>query len=190
MFRHRTSRFILIALIAFSFCAFVEDPLKRKVTDFFFGVSPESGIQAVREQLSANPNFKIFEDPNRDPKTSVVGSIAEYKHLNKVTSSNQLIFSTAPYSSKSKEVLTITWLIDYKIEDLASALVDYEMYKAEFKPHFGYISSSREVGYEKEEIESIILKSGTTEITLKMTKGNNLRHSIAVTYKEVRKKKM
>ncbi len=191
MFKRQKDRLALIALVVFVFMSWspIDGPLKRKVTDFFFGCSTSSTIQAIRTQLGGDTNFTVFEDPNRDPETSVVGEIKEYKYLNKVAIRNQLIITVAPHSSKNKEVLNFTLLVYYKLEDLPSVLVDYDNYKSEFKPYFGSSSVSQEVGFEKEEIESMTLKTGTTELEVKLTKGYNLSHAISVAYRETRTKK-
>lgn len=191
MFKNQSNRLALVALIVFVFMGWspIDDPLKRKVTDFFFGCSPAFSMEAFRTQLTGNPEFTLFEDPNRNPKTSVVGAIVEYKYLNKVSTRNQLIITVTPHTSKNKEIINFTWLVYYKLEDLPSALVDYENYKSEFKPYFGSSSISQEVGYEKEEIESMTLRTGTTELVVKLAKGSNLSHTLSVSYRETRIKK-
>jgi len=167
----------------------MENPVRSKVSEIFLGLSPAVTMDAIRAELTGNPDFLLYEDPNRNPKTSVVGKVNEYKHLNKAAIGNQLIVALAPSSNPRQEVITFTWLIHYKMEDLAIALVDFDKFKAEFKPLFGSSTVSREIGYEREEIEALLLKSGTTEITLKMIKSNNLRHTLSMQYKEIRRKK-
>lgn len=133
-------RLILIALIVIPLPSWTllstPGDIKGKLSDFFFGLSPQSDLNTIKEQLRNNPEFTFHEDPNRDANSSISGSITTNKNLNPISTRNQLVISLTSLPNGNNEAVSFAWFIDYKIEDLAVALDDCEKLKSEFKPYF------------------------------------------------------
>lgn len=161
--------------------------LKNKVRDFFFGISLDSSIQSIKGHLLGLSEFTLQTDPNRDSKTSITGTLSSNKSLDPISNRNQLVVSSIHVRGKKKEIFSIALFIDYRIEDLAAALVDYENFKTEFKPYFEPPTVKQEIGYSQQEIESVQLERGDIQVIIKLAKYNNLSHTVTVECKYVRK---
>ncbi|MEK6783386.1 MAG: hypothetical protein AABY93_16915 [Bacteroidota bacterium] len=185
-------RIIIIILISIPSASWTLHPgtggIKEKLQDFFFGISLDSDIKSIKEQLNRNPEFTLHSDPNLDVNESITSSISTNKNLNPVSTRNQLVISFMPLRNRNKEAVTFLWIIDYKLEDLAIAIYDFEKFKSEFKPYFEDFSITQGLGYQQEKIELLHLQDGNLEVIIKLMKSNNLSHTISVEYKEVRRK--
>lgn len=180
----------LIFILMASWNLIPEDSeIKKKLQDYFFELPLEASFDTVKEQLTNNPDFTLYSDPNRDAKNSIIGSISRNKHLNPNAIRNQIVIQFVPQSNKTKEKVSFKWSIDYKLEDLAVAIDDYERIRSDFKPFFKDISEKQEIGYHQEEIESWYLKKGSMLVTIRMLKFNNSSHTISLEYDDIRKKK-
>lgn len=167
-----------------------ETGIKKKLQDYFFGLSLEAGFDSLKLQLTSNPDFTLYSDPNRDVNSSIIGSISRSKHLNPNAIRNHIVIQFVPQSNKSKEKVSFKWSIDYKLEDLPVAVNDYERIRSDFKPFFKDISEKKEIGYHQEEIESAYLKKGPVVVTIRMLKFNNSSHTISLEYEDIRKKRL
>jgi hypothetical protein len=159
--------------------------IREKLQDFFFAIPFGSDTEVLKLQLSQDPEFKLYEDPNRDAKKTIVGTLTKDKNLNPVATGNQLIILYLPGGSKKKKNVSIKWSINYKLEDLPIALSDFEKIKSDFKPYFTDITEKLEVGEHKEEILSMILKSKPLSLTIRVIKYNNFIHTVSLEYRDL-----
>ena len=161
-----------------------DQEVNKKLEDFFFGLSFNSGIEVIKQRLRGNPEFEFYEDPNQNPKNSVTGTFLKNKNLNPDAVRNQLVIVFTGNKSRRKNV-SLRWSIDYKSEDLPQALFDYGKIESEFKPYFTDIKETEGVGYHQEEIHSLILKKDQMKITIRMMKYNFSAHTISIEYDDV-----
>src|SRR5689334_19832681 len=104
---------------------FAQDHIvKEKLSDFFFGLSFNFDIDVVRSELQNNPNFKFYHDPNRDARKTIVGTMKSDKNLNPLCLSNQVIIQYSSAEAKKNKKVFLKWSMNYKVEDLPSAIVD------------------------------------------------------------------
>lgn len=158
--------------------------LKEKLRDFFFAIPFGSDIEVIRLQLSKDPEFKLYEDPNRDEKKTIVGTLLRDKNLNPAATGNQLTILFLSGSKRKKKV-SIKWSINYKLEDLPVALADYEKMKSDFKPFFNNVTDKVEIGEHKEEILSSTMKHEQITVTFRLIKYNNFIHTVSLEYHDV-----
>lgn len=184
-------RIIFFALISFLFSTLAVgqnvNEVRKKLSDFYFGLSMKSDINAIKKQLGNNPEFKIHSDPNLDPKVSISGSVSTDPNLNVMATRNQLIIAEEPYRD-NVVMMSYHWFIDYKLEDLAVAQDDFRKYKDFFKPYFEDVTLKQGIGNHQEEVESIYLKEGNLEVIIKMMKSNNFSHTISIECRTLGKK--
>ena len=98
----------------------------RKLQDYFFELPLEASFETVKEQLTNNPDFTLYSDPNRNAKNSIIGSLSKNKHLNPKAIRNQIIIQIRQQANKEK--VSFKWSIDYKLEDFAAAINDCKEY--------------------------------------------------------------
>src|SRR5688572_7547055 len=127
------SSFMAIALVC-SVSA-QDHTLKEKLQDFFFFIPFGYDMEAIKLQLGQDPEFKFHQDPNRDSKKSIVSTFNKNKNMNPEASANRLIILVSHTGSKKKKNVSIKWSIDYKHNDLAIAILDFEKIKSDFKPY-------------------------------------------------------
>ena len=163
--------------------------IKKKLQDYFFDVSLDGSFDAVKKQLTNNPDFKLYSDPNRDVNNSIIGSISRNKHLNPNAIRNQIVIQFIPQANQAKEKVSFKWSIDYKLEDFVLAINDCERIRSDFKPFFEDFKETKEIGYHQEQIESLYMKKGAMKVAIRMLKFNNSSHTISLEYDEIRKKK-
>jgi hypothetical protein len=163
-------------------CAQDEKELDKKLQSFFFDLSFYVDIDVIRTELNANPNFKAYQDSNRDARKSIVGTIAKNKNLNPLTSGNQLIVLYS--GGKKKKKVSFKWSIQYKNEDLPSASVDFETLKNDFKPLFSEAIEKFGVGQQNEQVKSLLLRTGTKTLVIKIILFNNFIHTVSIEYKD------
>jgi len=164
-----------------------DSEIKKKLQDYFFELPLEASFDTVKEQLTNNPDFTLYSDPNRDAKTSIIGSISRNKHLNPKAIRNQIVIQIKQQANKEK--VSFKWSIDYKLEDFAVAINDCERIRSEFKPFFEDFKETKEIGYHQEQIESLYLKKEDMKVTIRMLKFNNSSHTVSLEYEDIRKKK-
>jgi len=172
---------LMLGVTSFSFAQDYE--VKKRLQDFFFGLSFYSDIASLKKELKDNREFNLFEDPNRDERKSIVGSIVKDKNLNSKSIRNQLVILFSSGNGKRKKV-SFKWSIDYKLDDLPTALVDCEKIKSIFKPYFTDIIEKEGVGYHQEQIQTSILKLDTIEVIIRVMKYNNYSHTISIEYND------
>ena len=183
---------ICYCLIFFFFASWKLIPedaeIKKKLQDYFFDLSLDASFESVKEQLTNNPDFKLYSDPNRDVNASIIGSISRNKHLNPNAIRNQIVIQFLPQSNQAKEKVSFKWSIDYKLEDFVLAINDCERIRSDFKPFFEDFKETKEIGYHQEQIESLYMKKGTMKVTIRLLKFNNSSHTISLEYDEIRKR--
>ena len=184
---------ICYCLILFFFASWKLIPedaeIKKKLQDYFFDVSLDGSFDAVKKQLTNNPDFKLYSDPNRDVNNSIIGSISRNKHLNPNAIRNQIVIQFIPQANQAKEKVSFKWSIDYKLEDFVLAINDCEKIRSDFKPFFEDFKETKEIGYHQEQIESLYMKKGAMKVAIRMLKFNNSSHTISLEYDEIRKKR-
>ena len=184
---------ICYCLIFFFFASWKLIPedaeIKKRLQDYFFDLSLDGSFDAVKKQLTNNSDFKLYSDPNRDVNNSIIGSISRNKHLNPNAIRNQIVIQFLPQSNQAKEKVSFKWSIDYKLEDFVLAINDCERIRSDFKPFFEDFKETKEIGYHQEQIESLYMKKGTMNVTIRLLKFNNSSHTISLEYDEIRKKK-
>jgi hypothetical protein len=166
--------------------------LYRELSEYFFGLSVEADITAIRKELTVNPLFVLHHDPNRNADNSVTGSLKKYKKVDSASVRNQLLIQITPATAKEhsgKEHVFFKLSVDYKLDDLPLALHDWEQMKADFKPFFSDASQKVEIGYHQEEIETLYLKKGHETVTIRILKFNSINHTISLEYVNIRKGK-
>ena len=158
---------------------------KEKLQDFFIVIPFGSDLEVIKLQLSEDPEFKLYEDHNRDSKKSIVGTFIKNKNLNPKASANRLVILMSPSGSKKKKNISIKWSIDYSHDDLAIAILDFEKVKSDFKPYFTDYRDEEETGPHREQIQSTILKSELLELTIRLIKYNSYIHTLSIEYRDV-----
>ena len=164
-----------------------DSEIKKILQDYFFELPLDDSFDTVKEQLTSNPDFTLYSDPNRDSKTSIIGSISRNKHLNPKAIRNQIVIQIKQQTNKEK--VSFKWSIDYKLEDFAVAINDCERIRSDFKPFFEDFTETKEIGYHQEQIESLYLKKEDMKVTIRMLKFNNSSHTVSLEYEDIRKKK-
>ncbi len=184
---------ICYCLIFFFFASWKLIPedaeIKKKLQDYFFDLSLDASFEGVKEQLTNNPDFKLYSDPNRDVNASIIGSISRNKHLNPNAIRNQIVIQFIPQANRAKEKVSFKWSIDYRLEDFVLAINDCERIRSDFKPFFEDFKETKEIGYHQEQIESLYMKKGAMKVAIRMLKFNNSSHTVSLEYHEIRKKK-
>ena len=172
----------IILLTALIPCVSAQQRIKERLQDFFFAIPFDSDIKVVKMQLIQYPEFKLYEDRNRDPEKTVVGTLLRDKNLNPVAFSNQLIILYLSKAGKKKKNISIKWSMDYRLEDLAAALLDYEKIKSEFKPLFTEFTERQKTGQHQEQISSMTFQDDPLTISIILIKYNNFIHTLSVEY--------
>jgi hypothetical protein len=174
-------------------CILVNDPetndtaLSQKLSEYFFGLSLDSDISRLRENLAGNADFTVYEDPNRDEATTITGTISKYKRINPASARNLLIIQIVPSGSHENIVFKLS--VDYNLADLPVAMHDWEEIKKDFRPFFKESSEKTEIGFHQEEIETVTLRNGQHVLTIRIVKFNSINHTIAFEYTSTRRVK-
>lgn len=155
--------------------------VEKQIQNYFFGLSFYVDIEVLKLELASNPEFKLFLDPNRDSRNSIVGTFARDTNLNPIAASNQLIIH---FSGNKNKKISMKWSIHYKHEDFASAIYDFEKLKSTFKPNFNKAHEKNETGQQKEQTSSLTLRSGLKTIIIKLVKYNNFTHTLSLEYQD------
>ncbi len=171
-----------ILLIVWSPVSAQHQLIKNHVQDFFFDIPFDTDIEVIKLQLGQDPEFKLYEDPNRSSDKTIVGTVLKDKSLNPVAFGNQLIIVYLSKSKKKKKNISIKWSMDYKLEDLASAMVDYDKMISEFKPLFTEITERQKTGQHQEQISSWTMKMDMVTLVFTLIKYNNFIHTLSVEY--------
>jgi hypothetical protein len=159
-----------------------EKEIEKQLQDFFFGLSFYVDIDVIRTELNATPEFKAYQDSNRDEKKSIVGTMTKNKNLNPLTTGNQFIVLYSGGAKRKK--VSFKWSINYKYEDLPSASVDFESLQTRFKPLFSEAIEKFEVGQQREQVKSLTLKEGSKTLVIKLLQFNNYIHTVSIEYKD------
>ena len=179
---------ILLVGIASVIPVFAQDQVvKEKLSNFFFDLPFNFDIEVLRSELQNNPNFKFYHDPNRDARKTIVGAMKSYANLNPLCLSNQIVIQYSSAATKKNKKVSLKWSMNYKLEDLPSAIVDFEKLKSEFKPLFIDYKETIKIGAQKEEINSLVLKGESLTITITLIEHINYSHSISLEYRETGK---
>jgi hypothetical protein len=160
------------------------EELQEKLQDFFFYLSFHSDIEVIRLELTYTPGFTEYKDPNRDSKKTITGTISKHKNLNPVSAGNRVVILFSTSDPKKKKKISFKWSVDYRLEDLARALVDFEKLKAEFKPFFSDTTEQEEIGQQREQISVLILKMNRITVTIRLIRYNNFIHTLSLEYRD------
>lgn len=158
--------------------------VKQKLSNFFFGLPFNFDIEVLRSELQNNPNFKFYHDPNRDARKTIVGAMKSNESLNPLCVSNQVIIQYSSADIKKTKKVSLKWSMIYKLEDLPSAMVDFEKLKSEFKPLFSDYKETIKIGAQKEKINSLVLKAESLTVTITLIEHINFSHSISLEYRD------
>lgn len=158
--------------------------LKSKLQDFFFDVTLGADIEVIRTELESSPDFKPYHDPNRDTEKTIVGTIIKDENLNPVAQSNQIVVLYSTAEAKKQKKVSLKWSINYKVEDLPSALFDFEKFKSAFKPFFSDFNEREAVGQQREQISTLVLRLDAILITIRLVKYNNFNHTVSIEYRD------
>lgn len=158
--------------------------VKEKLRNFFFGLPFNVDINVLRTELGSNSSFKFHQDPNRDEQKTIVGSIKESKNLNPLCVTNQVIIQYSSAEPKKNKNVSLKWSMNYKLEDLPSATVDFEKLKSEFKPLLSDYSETKKTGALKEKITSLTLKEKSLTIIITLVEYINFSHTISLEYRD------
>ncbi|HEU5289314.1 MAG TPA: hypothetical protein VFU05_01650 [Cyclobacteriaceae bacterium] len=159
-----------------------EEKIKEKLASIFFGLSLNVDIDVIRTELGANPDFRFYHDPNRDSRKTIIGTIEKAENLNPICPGNQVIIQYSSAESKKNKKVSFKWSMDYKHEDLASARVDFDKLKAEFKTFFKEFSETKKHGEGKEIVNTLTLKENTITIKVVLIEYKNFIHTVSIEY--------
>ncbi len=160
-------------------------PLKENLKNYFSFLPFYVDIETMKIQLGKNAEFKFHNDPNRDASKTIIGTLGKDKNLNPVAFTNQLIIKYSPSSNKKRKNVSVKWSINYKLEDLPSALFDFEKIKSNFKPYFVNSTEKKEIGQQGEQIYSTLLERDQLVLAIRMIEYNNFIHTISIEFQEV-----
>lgn len=159
--------------------------IKEKLQHFFFDLSFNVDLEVIRTELGSNPNFKFYHDSNRDAKKTILGTVTKAESLNPAAASNLIIVQYSSSQAKKKKKVSLKCSINYKVEDLAIALLDFEKLKSEFKPLFTDFTERLKAGQQGEEVNTLTLKTNSIIVTITLIKYNNFIHTISLEYLDV-----
>lgn len=168
----------------FSSMSLQAQSIEKKLSDFFFDLYFGVDIDVLKKELEEKPDFKHYQDPNRDSRKTIVGTIKQDKNLNPVCSGNQIIVQYSSAEPKKVKKVSIKWSMNYKLEDLPSALVDFDKLKEEFKPLFSDIQEIEKLGAQREKIYSLILKENSITVTITLIEYINFSHILSLEYRD------
>jgi hypothetical protein len=156
--------------------------IKEKLSKFFFDISFDVDINLLRIELENNPNFKFYNDPNRDARKTIIGTIKKDENLNTLCTDNQVIIQYSSAEVKKSKKVSVKWSMNYALGDLAGAMVDFERLKSEFKPLFTHSVDTKKTGAQKEKINSLVLKEKSMNVTITLIEYINFSHTISLEY--------
>lgn len=158
--------------------------LKEKLNSFFFDLPFHTDIDVMRVELNDNPNFKPYHDPNRDNKKTIIGTIKADSNLNPVCSGNQIIIQYSSAEPKKTKKVSLKWTMNYRLEDLPYALVDFEKLKADFKPLFRDASETEKLGVQKERIKALTMHDNSITVIITLIQYLNFSHTLSLQYQD------
>ena len=158
--------------------------LKEKLNSFFFDLTFYSDIDVIRAELSSNENFRPYHDPNRDNKKTIIGTIRADSNLNPVCSGNQVIIQYSTADPKKTKKVSFKWTMNYRLENLANATVDFQKLKSDFKPFFRDITESKKTGVQREDILAITMTDNSITVVITLIQYLNFSHSVSVLYED------
>ena len=159
--------------------------IKEKLQHFFFDLSFNVDLEVIRTELGSNPNFKFYNDPNRDAKKTILGTVAKAENLNPVAIGNLIIIQYSSSQAKKKKKVSLKHSINYKVEDLAIALLDFEKLKSEYKPLFTDFIEKLKLGQHQEQISSLILTMDNIVVTITLIRYSNMIHTLSLEYQDL-----
>ncbi len=159
--------------------------IKEKLQHFFFDLSFNVDLEVIRTELGSNPNFKFYNDPNRDAKKTILGTVAKAENLNPVAIGNLIIIQYSSSQAKKKKKVSLKYSINYKVEDLAIALLDFEKLKSEYKPLFTDFIEKLKLGQHQEQISSLILTMDNIVVTITLIRYSNMIHTLSLEYQDL-----
>lgn len=159
--------------------------IKEKLQHFFFDLSFNVDLEVIRTELGSNPNFKFYNDPNRDAKKTILGTVAKAENLNPVAIGNLIIIQYSSSQAKKKKKVSLKHSISYKVEDLAIALLDFEKLKSEYKPLFTDFIEKLKLGQHQEQISSLILTMDNIVVTITLIRYSNMIHTLSLEYQDL-----
>ena len=173
-----------LIFMLFSSVSLQAQPVEKKLSDFFFDLYFGVDIDVLKKELEGKPDFKYYQDHNRDSRKTIVGTIKQDKNLNPVSSGNQIIVQYSSAEPKKVKKVSIKWSMNYKLEDLPSALVDFDKLKEEFKPLFSDVQEIEKLGAQSEKIYSLILKENSITVTITLIEYINFSHILSLEYRD------
>jgi hypothetical protein len=163
-----------------------DSKIQEQLQNFFFSIPFKQDIQVIKKDLESNSNISLFTDPNRTDK-SITGRVIQDTHLNTKAVGNRFII-TEKSTQKKSSLISIKWSIDFRQEDLAIALNEYEDLKNKFKPLFADFVETIKGGSHQEEIHTLTLKKEKMSVIIRIIKYNSTRHTISLEYTDTWKK--
>ena len=174
-----------VVVVASPFSSFAQhQDAREKLREFFFDLHFNLDVEALRTELKSKPLVKLYQDPNRDERKTIIGTIGSDKNLNPLCIDNQIIVSYSSAEAKKTKKVSLKWSMSYRLEDLASTFLDFEKLSSEFKPLFSDVSEQKKTGVQKEKIRSLTLKDKSMIVTITLIEYINFSHLISLEYRD------
>jgi hypothetical protein len=174
----------LLLVIVSAHASSQDKELKEKLNSFFFNLSFYSDIDVIRAELGSNENFKPYHDPNRDNKKTIIGTIKADSNLNPICSGNQVIIQYSTAEPKKTKKVSFKWTMNYRLEDLAHANIDFEKLKSDFSPFFPDVTESKKTGAQREQVWAITMTDNSITVVITFIQYHNFSHSVSVLYQD------
>lgn len=158
--------------------------IQEKLSEFFFDLPFWVDIDVIRTTLNSDPNFKFFRDPNRDSTKTIIGTFKTNPRLDSLVSANQVVIQYSSNAPKKNKKVSLKWTMNYRLEDLASAFVQYDKLKSDFKPLFKDAHEIKKIGEQREVLHSLILKKDNIVVTISLTQYSNFSHTVSLEYRD------
>lgn len=161
--------------------------LKSAIQEFFFDLPTDVSLDSLDHLLSNNKNFKRGRSKTYDPKVTIDGRIVQDKNLNPDADYNQLLVSVYGNRNLASDTLRFGWYITYGRNELDIVTKDRDDLVTKFEPLFSDRSENTGQGYHGEIDERLLLRTGTKELEIRLTKYERTgNHRISIAYTEIR----
>jgi hypothetical protein len=175
--------FAVVVLIALTGSTHAQT-IHEKLSAFFFDITFGADISVLKIELRSDPSFKFYHDPNRDTTKTIVGTIKSNPNLNPVCFGNQVIIQYSSAEEKKVKKVFLKWTMNYRLEDLATARVDFEKLQNEYQPFFRNFLETNKTGAQREMIHTLTLKESPMTIIIKLVEYTNFTHTVSLEYKD------
>lgn len=175
--------FIVSAVLAFS-GSLQSQSVKEKLNDFFFNLTFDADVNVIRLELKNDPNFKFYKDPNRDTTKTIIGKVKSNKNLNPVCFDNQVIIQYSSGQPKRIKKVSFKWSMSYRLEDLASARVDFDKLKTAFTPLFSDVTEAKKTGAQQEVTNAVTFTKDNIVVIIKLIEYINFTHTVSLEYRD------